>query len=183
MLQSKQIQEIKKLKEDGLTLKAIRKETGYSIPTIIKYLKQKPDDGAKEKTTKQIEPSTKPKIAKKIKRKSKKSTKKSLLDMGDLPATHVEPPQSPADLPDSLIPYDQKDEPFVEPREVSLQVQGIPIGKKILLTPKNVTMIQWFQARYDWDGDISDFINQCIEYFFKEGLHAKIKVEIQEEFA
>jgi len=68
-------------------------------------------------------------------------------------------------------------------QEAMVEVKGFPVGKKIFLTPKNITMYQWFKSNYPhWDGeDLSDFINQAMGFFFTEGLNAKMKVEVVQE--
>jgi len=161
MLNSKEIAQIKKLKEDGYSLKDIEEKTSFSIPTIIKYAK-----GIKKKRKRP------PRLLPSPESQSQEETEQN--------------PRLPKDPPEDsvpTVPTEPNLESLVEAREALVEVKGVPVGKKILLTPKNLTMMQWFQARYNWEGDISDFVNQCMEFFFKEGLHAKMKVEIEEEFA
>ena len=54
-------------------------------------------------------------------------------------------------------------------------------GKKeqVNLTPANMTMIQWFTTKYGFEGDLSDFINDAIEDFFRSR-NWRIKI-VQEE--
>lgn len=53
------------------------------------------------------------------------------------------------------------------PEEVIVEVEGIPSGRRIRLTAKNLMYYDWFRSRYSYDGDLSDFINDAIEDFFK----------------
>jgi len=64
------------------------------------------------------------------------------------------------------------------PTESVIEVAGIPVGKKIRLTPKNLTLFDWFKARYGYEGGLSDFINDAIEDFFRSrGYTVKIVKE------
>jgi len=61
-----------------------------------------------------------------------------------------------------------------------VQIEGFAPGKQIFLTAKNILMFQWFQSKYkNWHGDISDFINEAIDYFFRSS-NWQVKI-VQEE--
>jgi len=48
-----------------------------------------------------------------------------------------------------------------------VQIEGYAPSRSIALTPKNITLIQWFTAKFDYAGDLSDFINDAVEDFFQ----------------
>lgn len=51
--------------------------------------------------------------------------------------------------------------------------------KSVEFTPSNIAAYCWFKSQHQgWENsDISDFANQCIEYFFDKGLGAKVSVD------
>jgi len=53
------------------------------------------------------------------------------------------------------------------PEEVVIEVEGIPVGRKIRLSPKNLMFYDWFKTKYGYEGDLSQFINDAIEDFFR----------------
>ena len=55
----------------------------------------------------------------------------------------------------------------LRPGEAIIEVEGVPVGTKIRLTPKSLLLFDWFKAKYGYEGDISDFINDAIEDFFR----------------
>jgi len=58
------------------------------------------------------------------------------------------------------------EKPVSFPGEGIVEIEGFPVGRKIRLTPKNLTLMDWFISKYGYKGDASDFINDCIEDFF-----------------
>jgi len=66
------------------------------------------------------------------------------------------------------------------PNEAVVEVEGVPVGRKIRLTPKNLALFDWFKARYGYDGDLSDFINDAIDDFFRSRGYS-LKVVREEE--
>ena len=68
------------------------------------------------------------------------------------------------------------------PEEVILEVEGIPVGRRIRLSPKNLMFYDWFRTKYGYGGDLSDFINDAIDDFFKSR-NWTIKVVKEEEIA
>lgn len=81
------------------------------------------------------------------------------------------------------VPEDSLGDSLREREEAIVEVKGFPVGQRIYLTPKNVTMYQWFKSKYKWDGDLSDFVNDCMDYFFREGIRARMEINIREEIA
>lgn len=59
--------------------------------------------------------------------------------------------------------------------ELRLEMQNDT--KSIKLTPYSLFAFDWFKKHYNWAGDLSDFINDCVKYFIEKGLYAKILVE------
>jgi len=66
--------------------------------------------------------------------------------------------------------------------EATVEVAGIPVGRKVVLTPKNLALFDWFKARYGYEGSLSDFINDCIEDFFRSRGYVLV-VRKEEEIA
>ena len=58
----------------------------------------------------------------------------------------------------------------------TIQVEADPIIRKVAFTPKTLLLYQWVRSEYNWDGTLSDFVGDCVEYFFKE--HLKVDVGI-----
>jgi len=138
------------LKKQGKTLAEIKKETGISNATIVKYTKNiKPTELKQEET-----PSEEP-----------------IIQQPRKPQTQVFVPESLESAPI---------EPVISPEDVIVEVRGIPINKKIQINPKNLTLYEWFRAQYRWDGDLSDFVNDTMEYFFSKGLNAEMQVIVKE---
>ncbi len=52
-------------------------------------------------------------------------------------------------------------------QDIMVQIEGFAPGKTIILTPYNIVMMRWFIDKYGYEGDLSDFINDTIEDFFK----------------
>lgn len=66
--------------------------------------------------------------------------------------------------------------------ETTIEVAGIPVSRKIILTPKNLALFDWFKAKYGYEGGLSDFINDCIEDFFRSRGYVLV-VRKEEEIA
>lgn len=98
----------------------------------------------------------------------------------------VKPVRAIKETPVSPIRYVDHvpEETLIKADEAAVEVRGVPIGKKIQFTPKNLTIWEWFKTRYEgWeDSDFSDYVNQCIGYFFKVGLGATLKIEVVQEY-
>lgn len=182
MLTPKEIAEIQRLKEEGNSIKEIEEKTKRSYKTIKKYLE--PDD---------VESSEDPiddGISKEnsiIEDDQVKTGNPKRKDPFSIKTEFDLNPQIPTQSSRSSPVYDHSEleESFIKPEEAIVEVRGIPIGKKIQFTPKNLTMWEWFKSQYQgWENsDISDFINQCMDYFFKTGLGAKMKIEVVQEYA
>ena len=69
--------------------------------------------------------------------------------------------------PIHAIPSGGPPSPALRPGEAIIEVEGVPVGTKIRLTPKSLLLFDWFKAKYGYEGDISDFINDAIEDFFR----------------
>lgn len=73
----------------------------------------------------------------------------------------------------NLSPENRTSAPMMVPPRVgeregtTVQIEGFAPGKQVFLTANNILLYQWFVAKYGYDGDISDFINDAIEDFFK----------------
>jgi len=65
-------------------------------------------------------------------------------------------------------------------QEALIEVEGIPVNRKISLTPKNLLMWDCFRKTYpQWDGDLSNFINESMDCTFK-ALKMNMKITIGE---
>lgn len=142
------IAQMRTLKKQGKTLPEIREETGASLVTISKYTKHI----KAENQTEEIE-----------------IQKPSLTSIPEQPQNPAKPIQD----------YDVEFiAPITDPHEALIEVQGIPVNRKISLTPKNLTMWDIFRKTCpQWDGDLSDFINESMDCTFK-ALKMKMKVTI-----
>jgi len=103
-----------------------------------------------------------------------------------LPPAPPQPIASPVEVVDDEIFIDSTPtivDSETSPQDAIVDVIGIPVNRKIQLTPKNLTMFQWFKTKYNWSGDISDFINDTMEYFFTKGLGAEMQVIIKENLS
>jgi len=70
--------------------------------------------------------------------------------------------------------------PTAKPQEALIEVEGIPVNRKISLTPKNLLMWDCFRKTYpQWDGDLSNFINESMDCTFK-ALKMNMKITIGE---
>ena len=67
----------------------------------------------------------------------------------------------------SLPPGDLVKRPIADLGRNVVQIEGFAPSRYIALTPKNITLIQWFTAKFGYEGDLSDFINDAVEDFFQ----------------
>ena len=142
------ITKIQNLKKQGNTLEEIKKETGVSMPTLVKYTKT-------IKTEKQQS---------EIEAQKQQS------------APTLETPQTTEPTTED---YDVEYlNPTVGPQEALIEVKGIPVNRKISLTPKNLLMWDCFRNEHpQWEGDLSNFINESMDCTFKS-LKMKLKITI-----
>lgn len=71
-------------------------------------------------------------------------------------------------------------DPKSKPQEALIEVEGIPVNRKISLSPKNLLMWDCFRKTYpQWDGDLSNFINESMDCTFK-ALKMNMKITIGE---
>lgn len=185
--------QIRQLRVEGHSLTEIKKTLGVSKPTIIKYSR---DLMMKDKKSTEEEASLShipPEIDQEEENEQKFQDAPPKLPppIPRLKDTSFKPPQHiprlkdvPPDPPPPINPNMPEDfAPHSSPEEATIEVKGIPVGRKILLTPKNLTMFQWFKSKYQFGGDLSDFINDTMEYFFRIGVRAKMQVVTQEELS
>jgi len=156
MLKPNAVTNIQKLRSEGLSIYKISKKTGYDYKTIKKHLiPEKPEQ------------SSKPVL--------KQSNEKLVEDK----------PFSSVKKPSLLSDDDGTDEAFIrqydKPEDAAIEVRGLPVSRKIQITPKNLTMFQWFKSRYNFEGDLGDFLNDCASFFFKNGVGARMEVKITDE--
>ena len=163
------------MKEEGASLHKIRKETKHSFKTIKKYLE---DNTVKENKPIKDEISI---------NKNEGSIVESTQVKNEPPKIIPQPnPISiTTEFEPEIIIESLQEATAVKPDEAIVEVRGVPIGKKISFTPKNLTMWEWFTSSYQgWENtDISDFINECMDFYFKKGLGAKMKIEVVQEVA
>lgn len=147
-LNSSIITKIQTLRRQGKTLKEIKKETGVSMPTLVKYTKAVNEEQQKPASNAQKTP---------------------------LPITE-EPQFQESSIEDK---YDvEYIGPTVGPQEALVEVEGIPVNRKISLTPKNLLMWDCFRKEHpQWEGDLSNFINESMACSFK-ALKMKLKITI-----
>jgi len=68
------------------------------------------------------------------------------------------------------------------PGEVEVGVSGIPVGRRLQLTPWILVMFDWFKTRKGYEGDLSDFIHDAVVDFFKaRGYTLKVVKEEEKE--
>ena len=124
---------------------------------------------------------------KKIKAKAEAEKEKKIpVDTGENHVPLQDPPIQPQNpiFPSQISKSVPPQFPAIPPRigaqqGTIVQIEGFAPGKTINLTPPNITMIQWFMNKYKWKGDLSDFLNQTVEDFFR-ARNWRIKI-VQEE--
>ena len=47
-------------------------------------------------------------------------------------------------------------------------------GEKFALYPFTLFAHATMRTDFDWDGNLTEFVNECVEYFFAEGLGVRI---------
>ena len=147
-LDSGTIKKMRDLRANKVSLSEIQKQTGISKPTIIKY--------TKDVMVKKPKPAGATNVVEMIE-KSEKPTK-----------------------PD--VPIEDYEVEFVDDesnsQEAVIDVKGFPINRKLCLTAKNITLWDCFKQIYpQWDGDISDFVNEAMDFTFK-ALKMEMKISI-----
>jgi len=93
-------------------------------------------------------------------------------------ATEFKPPSLRVEAKELRTPS----RPTLEPEEVLLEVEGVPPTRRVKLTPKSLMWYAWFRTKYNYSGDLSTFINEVIEDFFRSRGWT-IKIVKEEEFA
>ena len=68
-----------------------------------------------------------------------------------------------------------------EPLGAVVQIEGFAPGKQVFLTANNILFFQWFKSKHNYEGDISDFLNDAIEDFFR-ARNWRIKIVKEEVF-
>ena len=164
-ISQRKIDKIQDLKREGKSIAQIKRETGVSRNTVIKYSKgiivDKPE-GEEESAQRGVVP---------LEHVARKAN-----------AT-VQAPKNPLEEPEenfSDLLEDTRVEYIPNPEDIVVEVEGIPISRKVQLNPKNLMMFGWFKERYRWEGDLSDFLNDTMTYFFENKLGAKVEINISE---
>ena len=164
-ISQRKIDKIQDLKREGNSIAQIKRETGVSRNTVIKYSKgiivDKPE-GEEESTQR---------VAVPLEHVTRKAN-----------AT-VQAPKKPQEEPEedfSNLLEDTPVEYVPNAEDVVVEVAGIPVSRKVQLNPKNLMMFGWFKERYNWEGDLSDFLNDTMTYFFENRLGAKVEINISE---
>ena len=142
------IKKMRDLRANKTSLSEIQKQTGVSKPTIIKYTKD---------------------VQVKIRKPLGATNVVGMIE-------NSEKPQSPA------TPIEDYNVEFVDDetgsQEAVIDVKGFPINRKLCLTAKNITLWDCFKQIYpQWEGDISDFVNESMDYTFK-ALKMEMKISI-----
>ena len=142
------IKKLRELRANKVSLSEIQKQTGISKPTIIKYTKD-------------------------VEIKKPKST--DAQNLGSMIESSAGPRRPE-------VPIEDYDIEFIDSvdgsHEAVIDVKGFPINRKLSLTAKNVTLWDCFKRVYpDWDGDISDFVNESMDLAFK-ALKLEMKITI-----
>lgn len=198
-LTPQQIREIQKLKKEGHSLYRITKLTHHSFNTIKKYLDTPIDDDISINAETTINEGSTDEDA-------LVSTETPETPLQQNPAnikTEFEPETSAppirynipkvaltdheedivkANTPPTVKDKPQSLDPFGPLQEAIVEVEGVPVSRKVQLTPKNLTMYGWFKKRYNWNGDLSDFIDDTMTYFFESKLGAQMQIIIKEAF-
>lgn len=173
MLNPREIAKIRKMREEGVSYGRIAKKIGCSKPTVKKYCANMIAEKEKKSTTAETSP----------------TPQQEELVEGSSEAMPEQDPIVVSPSPTKEYFITETSNPQIlksveHPEDITVEVRGVPVGKKIQFTPKNLTMWEWFKSTYHgWENsDISDFINQCMDYYFKKGLGAKMKIEVVQEY-
>ena len=166
-ISQRKIDKIQDLKREGKSIAQIKRETGVSRNTVIKYCRGiKADDLEDvEEAAPRVDVPLKPRVI-------------------QTDAT-VHAPKKPLEEPEENFSDLLEETPvgyIPNPEDIVVEVEGIPVSRKAQLTPKNLMMFEWFKERYRWDGDLSDFLNDTMTYFFENRLGAKVEINIKEVF-
>jgi len=164
-LSQKKIDKIQDMKREGHSITQIQKKVGVANKTVIKYSRgiavDEPE--GEEETTQPVHA--------------------PLQDVVRKANVTVQAPMKPYEEPQEDV-SDLLEETSVnyipDPKDFIVEVEGIPVSRKVQLTPKNLMMFEWFKERYSWEGDLSDFIDDSMTYFFENRLGAKVRINIEE---
>ncbi len=75
-------------------------------------------------------------------------------------------PTTPAGLAIQQIP-DREQNGNSQVLQDRMMIDATPIVMKVINNAKNLLWFDWFRKTYKYDGDMGDFITDCIEDFFK----------------
>ena len=147
-LDAETIKKIRNLKAQKLSLAEIQKQTGISKPTIIKYAKD---------------------VVIKIPKPPGAANVASMIE------DNINPQQPEVPIEDYPVEFIDAG---TGSEEAIISVKGFPINRKLSLTAKNITLWDCFKRVYpNWDGDISDFVNESMDLAFK-ALKLEMKITI-----
>jgi len=165
-ISQRRIEKIQDLKREGKSITQIQKKVGVSNKTVIKYCRGIKADKQEDvgELASRVDVPLEPHV------------------VHPTTATIQSPRQAIKD-PQEAIPSLLEETPveFIpDPEDIIVEVKGIPVSRKVQLSPKNLMMFGWFQKRYSWDGDLSDFIDDTMTYFFENKLGAEVQINIKE---
>ena len=165
-ISQRRIEKIQDLKREGKSITQIQKKVGVSNKTVIKYCRGITADKQEsvEELASQVDVPLEPRVIHPTE-------------------VTVQSPRRAVEEPQEVIPGLLEETPveFIQaPEDIIVEVKGIPVSRKVQLSPKNLMMFGWFQKRYSWDGDLSDFIDDTMTYFFENKLGAEVQINIKE---
>ena len=164
-LSQKKIDKIQDMKREGHSITQIQKKVGVANKTVIKYSRGITVD----------EPEGEEEITQSVHVPLQDVVRKANATVKAPMNPHEETEESHDDLlEETPVGYIQN------PEDITVEVAGIPVSRKVQLNPKNLMMWEWFKERYNWEGDLSDFINDTMAYFFMNRLGAEVKINISE---
>lgn len=60
----------------------------------------------------------------------------------------------------------------------NLMLTGEPIVRKVVFNPKTLLIYDYFKTKFDYKGDMAQFLNECVDYFCKgKGLEVSVNLK------
>lgn len=203
-LDSSTIKKIQSLRKQGKILEEIREETGVSLGAISKYCRRvKVDSVRRMISSDPLEQELDAEVQDLAREAKRLGLEVSIARMKqniaeikhestqriDEPLEHRVPVWAPkqhfsdsATLQDVPTPLESESavEYIADPEDFIVEVEGVPVSGKVYLSTKNLMLFDRFRTQYQWDGDLSDFVNVAMTYFFENKLGVQVQVIVRD---
>ena len=177
-LDSSTIKKIRSLRKQGKILEEIREETGVSLGAISKYCRRVKVGSVRRMISSDPLEQELDAEVQDLRREAKWLGRE--LSIARMKQNIVEIKQESTQRIDEPLESENAVKYIADPEEIIVEVEGLPVSGKVQLSTKNLMLFDRFRTQYQWDGDLSDFVNVAMEYFFKNKLGVQVQVIVRD---